>query len=139
MDPRLTGAAVLLLAVASSGCSPDPATLPGAVATVDRGAGLGEDLCAACHQGDGRGITHVYPSLAGSPVALGDAVPLVRWVVRGERPASMPAGRYSSAMPSFGWLGASDTAAVLSHVRSHFGNHSPALDAAAVARSLGPS
>ncbi len=75
----------------------------------------------------------MYPSLAQSPVANGDPTELVRWVLTGKRPASMPAGRYSTQMLQFGWMNDSQAAAVLSYVRSHLGNSAPPLDAATVA------
>jgi mono/diheme cytochrome c family protein len=93
--------------------------------------------CIACHQKDGRGITHVYPSLAGSPLVLGDPAILARWVLLGERPASLPIGRYSTLMLKYSSLSSDDAAAVLSYVRTHFGNAASAVDAAAVAAAVG--
>jgi len=90
-----------------------------------------------CHQEDGRGIAGVYPSLAGSPVVLGDPREFTRWVARGQRPAAIPAGRYAASMPQFGWMTAGDTAALLTYLRSHFGNAVPPLSAASVAAALG--
>jgi len=78
----------------------------------------------------------VYPSLTASPVVLGDPAELARWVVKGQRPASMPAGRYSTQMLQFGWMQSADAAALLSYVRSNFGNSAPPVDAAAVAHAL---
>jgi mono/diheme cytochrome c family protein len=66
-------------------------------------------------------------------VANGDPAELVRWVLAGKRPASMPAGRYATQMLQFGWMKDQQAAAVLSYVRAHFGNSAPPLDAAAVA------
>jgi mono/diheme cytochrome c family protein len=82
-------------------------------------------------------MPNVYPSLAGSPVVLGDPKELALWVIKNQRPASMPAGRFPSVMPPFGWLKDADAAAVLSYVRSSFGNAAPAVDAATVASALG--
>lgn len=96
-----------------------------------------EGSCAACHQQTARGIPGVYPSLAGSPVVLGDAGMLARWVIKGVRPASLPAGRYPSAMPQFGWMKPADAAALFTYLRSNFGNHAPAVEPAAVAAALG--
>jgi mono/diheme cytochrome c family protein len=79
----------------------------------------------------------VYPSLAGSPVVLGDPKELARWVIKSQRPASMPSGRYPSAMPPFGWMKDADAAALLTYVRSNFGNAAPAVDTATVAEALG--
>jgi mono/diheme cytochrome c family protein len=103
-------------------------------------AGGGERIysgsCAACHQANGEGIPGVYPSLKGSPVVLGDPKALARWVIKGERPAGMPAARYAVKMLQFGWLHDEDAAALLSFVRSSFGNAAPPVDAATIAEAL---
>jgi mono/diheme cytochrome c family protein len=103
------------------------------MADPDLGAKLYGQNCVPCHREDGKGISSVYPSLSQSPVANGDPAELVRWVLAGKRPASMPAGRYSTQMLQFGWMKDADAAALLSYVRSHFGNSSPPIDAATVA------
>jgi mono/diheme cytochrome c family protein len=100
------------------------------------GARLFSGNCAACHQPDARGIPGVYPSLVGSPVLLGDPQVLTRWVIKGQRPASMPSGRYPTRMLQFGWMKASDTAQLFTYLRSHFGNDAPGVDAAAVDQAL---
>ena len=94
--------------------------------------------CVACHQQGGAGIPGVYPSLAASPVVLGDPAELARWVIRGQRPASMPVGRYSTQMLQFGWMKPADAASLFTYLRSHFGNSAPPVDAATVAKALGP-
>jgi mono/diheme cytochrome c family protein len=128
------------------GCT--PASPPGSAAamgtagtsdgsSVQRtGADLFNGNCIACHQQSGQGIPGVYPSLAGSLTVLGDPEALARWVIKGERAPSMPPGRYSTAMPEFGWLKEPDAAALLTYLRSSFGNHAPAVDAATVANAL---
>jgi mono/diheme cytochrome c family protein len=93
--------------------------------------------CIACHQENGLGITGVYPSLSRSPVVLGDPVVLARWVVLGQRPATMPAGRYAAQMPQFGWLSSEDAASLFTYVRSSFGNDAAPVDAATVAKAVG--
>jgi len=93
--------------------------------------------CIPCHQQDAQGIPGVYPSLAGSPVVLGDPKELALWVMRGQRPPSMPAGRYPTAMTPFGWMKPADAAALFTYLRSNFGNEAAAVDAATVARALG--
>jgi mono/diheme cytochrome c family protein len=122
---------------AAAACTQGGAPPRADAGTEARGAQIFSGSCAACHQSDGHGIPNLYPGLAGSPVVMGDPAALARWVIRGERPASMPPGRYSSLMPQFGWLKDADTAALLTYIRSQFGNHARAVDADAVAGALG--
>jgi mono/diheme cytochrome c family protein len=116
-----------------------PTALPSAasVAVPDKDAGqrIYGGNCVPCHQENGAGIPGVYPSLAGSPVVLGDPAALARWVLKGQRPASMPVGRYSTQMLQFGWMKPADAAALFSFVRSSFGNSAPPIDAAAVSKA----
>ena len=125
-------AAWLVTLSALAGCS--GATAPPAA---DTGARIYSGNCIACHQPDARGLPGVYPSLVGSPVLLGDPRELTLWVVEGRRPPSMPAGRYPTVMPRFGWMKAPDAAALFTYLRAHFGNAAPGVDAAAVAQALG--
>lgn len=133
---RLRRAMCVVLAASCGACSPpqgpNAAAVPGG-----RGPQIYEGNCLACHQRDGRGIPNVYPALAGSALVKGDPAPLVLWVVKGVRPASMPAGRTVAAMPQYGWLQDADAASLLTHIRSHFGNQAPAVTTADVARALG--
>jgi mono/diheme cytochrome c family protein len=116
------------------------AVAPDAGAPAPAAAAAGERIyggnCIPCHQQTGRGIPGAYPSLAGSPVVLGDPAELARWVLRGQRPASMPVGRYPTQMMQFGWMNPKDAAALFSYLRSNFGNSAPPVDAAAVAQAL---
>jgi mono/diheme cytochrome c family protein len=107
-----------------------------AIRALARGAALFANNCTACHQENARGIPGVYPSLVGSPVVLGDPQAFAGWVVEGRRAPSMAAGRYTTSMPKFGWMKAADAAALLTYLRSSFGNSAPPVDAAAVAGAL---
>lgn len=97
------------------------------------GARLYAMNCLACHQRDGTGVPGVQPALAGTPVPTGDPGELLRWVMYGERPASLPRGQFSGVMPQFAYLSDDDLATLLSYVRSSFGNHAPPVTAAMVA------
>jgi mono/diheme cytochrome c family protein len=142
MRSAVAGATVSILFLLS-GCSPDSGTgtgagapgAPGAPASADAGARLYSQNCVPCHREDGAGVPTVYPALAGSPVVTGDPVQLAQWVLSGKRPPTMPAGRYSTQMLLFGWMKDPDAAALLSFVRSHFGNDAPPVDAAMVAKA----
>jgi hypothetical protein len=76
--------------------------------------------------------------LAGSPVVLGDPGTLTLWVIKGQRPVTMPAGRYPTQMLQFGWMKPADAAALFSYLRTNFGNSAAPVDAATVAKALGP-
>lgn len=69
-------------------------------------------------------------------MVLGDPAELSRWVLKGQRPAAMPVGRYPTQMLQFGWMKPADAAALFSYLRSNFGNSAPPVDAAAVAGAL---
>jgi mono/diheme cytochrome c family protein len=145
---------ILALAGALAACSPkkkpgQPQASSGApaataaaasdagAAAAEAGARIYSGNCVPCHQQTGTGIAGVYPSLAGSPVVLGDPAQLALWVIKGQRPASMPAGRYPTQMLQFGWMKPADAAALFSYLRSNFGNSAAPVDAAAVATALG--
>jgi mono/diheme cytochrome c family protein len=137
---------ILMLAAVLAACSGPTAGEPAGGAArpaataggahADAGERIYSGNCVPCHQPTGVGIPGVYPSLAGSPVVLGDPGELARWVIKGRRPASMPVGRYSTQMLQFGWLKPPDAAALFSYLRSSFGNSAPPVDAAAVAQAL---
>ena len=138
---------VCALAGALAGCPAKQPGSPQASATEASSGGsptaqLGERIyngnCVPCHQQTGAGIPGVYPTLVGSPVVLGDPGELAQWVLKGQRPPSMPAGRYPTQMLQFGWMKPADAAALFTYLRSNFGNSAPPVDAAAVAKALGP-
>jgi len=139
----LTGMGLLLL---TAGCSqssgptaPGSSAAPGNAAApaagADRGAALYAQNCVPCHQENGEGIPRVFPNLSGSPAVLGGPIELAQWVLSQKRPASIPAGRYPTQMLLFGWMSDSDAAAVLTYIRTHFGNSAAAVDAATIAKS----
>ena len=146
---------ILVLGSALAACTPKPPGAPHAApgappSTADAAIGAGRATssvevgeriyngnCVPCHQQNGMGIPGVYPSLAGSPVVRGDPAELALWVLKGQRPASMPLGRYSTQMLQFGWMKPADAAALFSYLRSNFGNSAPPVAAAAVAKALG--
>lgn len=137
---------MLMLSCALTGCSPSSSSSPAAGASAASGgastsSALGERIysgnCVPCHQQTGKGIPGVYPSLAASPVVLGDPAELALWVLKGQRPLSMPTGRYPTQMLQFGWMKPADAAALFTYLRSNFGNSAAPVDAAAVAKALG--
>lgn len=107
---------------------------PAAGAAVD-GAALFASHCAACHQATGLGLPGVFPPLAGSEWVAGKATTVVAIVLHGSSGALTVKGNtFNGAMPAFGsQLQDAQIAAVLTHVRSTWGNNAPAITADTVA------
>jgi len=129
----LLGLVVLLGACQQS--NPGPWAGAAAGSGADRGAALYAQNCVPCHHENGEGLPKVFPSLSGSPAVVGDPIELAQWVLSQKRPASIPAGRYPTQMLLFGWMNNEDAAALLTYIRSHFGNSAPPVDAALIAKS----
>jgi len=88
------------------------------------GAQLYAANCVACHQATGAGLPGVFPPLAGSEWALAaDKVP-VNILLHGiSGKLTVKEAAYNGQMPAFkDKLSDAEIAAVLSHVRSNFGN-----------------
>ncbi|WP_456446192.1 c-type cytochrome [Oceanithermus sp.] len=100
------------------------AAAPTAKAGAADGAGLYAANCASCHGKAGEGLGAVFPALAGND-ALADADFVIRTVLNGVPGTAMPAfgGRFSDE----------EVAAVVSYVRTSWGNGYGAVDAAQVA------
>jgi len=91
--------------------------------------------CMSCHQANGRGLPPVYPPLRGSPIVHGDPEVLVKILLHGlEGKIEVDGQTYNQVMPAAPVRGDDEIAAVLSYVRSAWGNTGAAVDAALVAR-----
>lgn len=90
--------------------------------------------CQACHQATGQGLPGVFPPLAKSPW-VGDPVQIpLQIVLHGlNGPIEVAGITYNGSMPAFGeQMSDAEVAAVLSFVRSEWGNSGAPVDAAAV-------
>jgi mono/diheme cytochrome c family protein len=109
-----------------------PVAATGAVAAVD-GKQIYGAKCAACHQASGMGVSGVFPPLAGAEWVLGDEKVLVSILLHGVQGELVVKGNtYNGVMPAFGNLPDEEIAAVLTYVRSEWGNQAPAITAATV-------
>ena len=92
-------------------------------------------ICVTCHQADGNGLPGAFPGLAGSPVATGDADVAIKIVLSGLTGEMTRGGTTYNGMmtPWGGTLSDADVAAVLTYVRSNFGNSADAVTEAQVA------
>jgi mono/diheme cytochrome c family protein len=91
--------------------------------------------CAACHQSGGRGLPGTFPPLAGSNWVTGPGVPAVRILLHGvQGTLTVNGAAYNGAMPGFAsQLSDEEIAAVLSYVRSQWGNQAAPVGTAQVA------
>jgi mono/diheme cytochrome c family protein len=108
---------------------------PAAAGSVVDGAAVFASRCVACHQASGTGLAGVFPPLAGSEWVAGKEATLIALVLHGvSGPLTVKGGVYNGAMPAFGaQLQDAELAAVLTHIRSQWGNAAAPVAADAVA------
>lgn len=101
------------------------------------GAAIFASTCAACHQATGQGLPGVFPPLAGSEWVLGKPATAAAILLHGiNGPITVKGQSYQGAMPAFAAsLGDAEIAAVLTYVRSQWGNAAAPLSAATVAEA----
>ena len=111
------------------------------VAELEAMVPLGERVfarCATCHQANGAGVPEVFPPLAGSEWVVGRVEVPIAVVLHGVHGVITVKGqRYDNSMLPYGTtapLSDEEIAAVLTHVRSSWGNTASAVSAADVAR-----
>lgn len=98
----------------------------------DRGKRLFSN-CMTCHQANGRGQPPVYPPLRGSSYVLGEPGRLIRIVLHGlDGEVEVDGVRYNQAMQAPPLATDDDVAAVLTYVRSAWGNNASAIDSSMV-------
>lgn len=125
-NKRLAWLAACAALTALPAAAQDPGTPRPMVANgqfvMQGGEAIYRDVCAACHMADARGAQGAgrYPALAADP-RLASAAYAIRLVVHGQK-----------GMPAFGpLLDDEQVAAVVTYVRSHFGNAYPGVVTAA--------
>jgi len=136
----------LLAIMLSNGCSRSEATAASPVAGAatpafgqpgDRDAGkrIFLRVCFVCHQPTGLGVPGVFPPLAGSPIAADrDPGIIIRIVLFGlQGPIEVRGATYNNVMPAHAsQLNDDEIAAVLTYVRSAWGNGATPVTAEAV-------
>lgn len=106
-----------------------PVKLAGAAAAVD-GKQLYGSKCLACHQATGLGVPGVFPPLAGSEWVTGDERVLTHILLHGVNGEMDVKGTsYKGAMPAWNALTDDDLAAVMTYIRSEWGNTAPEVAA----------
>lgn len=132
-DADLTAMAVYLKALPASTAARPPAL---ASQTTERGSKLYEQHCAACHGEDGKGVPNAYPALAGNrAVVMPQTANLVQMTLNGGYAPATAGNPRPYGMPPFVLvLNDSDIAAVLTHIRSSWGNQAGSVSAFDVGR-----
>ncbi|WP_168927452.1 cytochrome c oxidase subunit II [Nitrincola alkalilacustris] len=83
---------------------------------MERGAGVYNTYCAACHQPEGQGLPPVFPALAGVGMSVDPEQ-------RAEHIAMVAYGKTGTAMPAFGdTLSPAEVASVITYERNAWGN-----------------
>jgi mono/diheme cytochrome c family protein len=102
----------------------------------ERGAKLYDQHCAQCHGDKGEGVPGAYPPLAANrAVNLAVTANLVQVVLNGGFPPATAGNPRPFGMPPFATvLSDADVAAVISHIRTSWGNHAPPVSEFSVSR-----
>jgi len=110
-----------------------PPVVAAGASTAINGKQLYGAKCVACHQASGLGVAGVFPPLAGAEWVLGSEKVLVSILLHGVQGELVVKGNtYNGVMPAFGTLSDEEIAAVLSYIRSDWGNQAAAITAATV-------
>lgn len=123
---------LLALPVERPAPPPDEPVAPGLAV---RGAELYQQRCADCHGARGEGRAGAYPPLAGNPTVLQPELhTLVQVLLHGGfAPSTRGNPRPHGMGPQF--LSDEDMAAVLTHIRTHWGNQAGPVSALAVLKA----
>lgn len=92
-------------------------------------------VCVACHQPTGQGLPMVFPPLTSSEYVSGSPERLAAMILKGNiGPITVDGKLYNNMMPGQeAMLTDEKIAAVMTYVRSNFGNAAPAVSADLVA------
>lgn len=120
--------------------APHGAASPAAAAPVDvkalaaKGSEIYASKCAACHGGAGAGMGTMFPPLAASDYVNAGDEQLIAAVKNGlSGPITVNGQQYNGMMPPFGGqLSDEEIAAVLTHIRTSWGNNGKAITPAQV-------
>jgi mono/diheme cytochrome c family protein len=126
----VVGVVALILGAGSGGDDLADYRLPDGKLDMPRlGADVYVENCLICHAADGQGDPPAYPPLAQTKWVNRDKQTPIRILLGGLHGPIVVRGRtYLNQMPSHRQLSDEELAAVLTYVRSHFGNNSPPIE-----------
>lgn len=120
---------VTLLSCSGSG-SGNVAQQSGAVSDNGAGEKLYTTNCAVCHQGNGSGVPSAFPPLANNAMVVGDKNALVKVMLEGRTGEIVVNGlKYNGVMTAYSNLTDSETAQLLTYIRTSFGNAGTSISA----------
>lgn len=126
--------AIAIYLKATPGKTANSEPIPASDPQMAAGQAIYRDTCSACHGLSGQGVSHLFPSLAGSAVAQSnDPTTAIRIILRGARSVGTSAEPTAPGMPSFAWqLDNDQVAAVTTYIRNAWGNSASRVSASAV-------
>ena len=83
---------------------------------IHQGLTLYKTYCASCHKDNGMGVKSIFPSLKGSKAVTGSKSQLIDITLKGIKSSS------DLQMPAFNFLKDEQCAAILSYIRTNWGN-----------------
>ncbi|WP_153798647.1 c-type cytochrome [Foetidibacter luteolus] len=99
-------------------------------AVLAKGKEIYTQYCLTCHQPDGEGVPNLNPPLIKTAITIGEKTKLITWVLSGTTEKKEIDGVfYGNNMPPQNYLKDDEIAAVLTYIRSSFGNKSSAVSA----------
>jgi len=88
-----------------------------------RGLAVYSRTCIACHQPTGKGLPPVFPSIAETPIVVGNPELPIKFILQGLiGPITVGGMTYNSMMPPVAGVNDQDISDVLTYVRQSFGN-----------------
>jgi mono/diheme cytochrome c family protein len=98
------------------------------------GSAIYASKCAGCHQANGQGLPPAFPPLAGSSIVTGPPAKVIAVVSNGLNGKVTVSGKdYNGAMPAWkGQLKNDEIAAVITYIRSAWGNKASAVKTSAI-------
>ena len=140
-EQDLTAIARYLKSLPASKEEPNIPARSGAVSSArgdqsSRAGAAYEEFCVTCHRADGSGVTQIFPALAGNEVVeTTDVTSLVHVVVAGGRRPRTADRPTAFAMPAFKMLDDRDMAAIITYIRTSWGNTAGLVTADQVAKT----
>jgi mono/diheme cytochrome c family protein len=129
----LIAADVKVVAKIQAAAAPAPAVAPAPAAAgafvkasdeqMKRGLAVYSRTCIACHQPTGKGLPPVFPSIAETPIVVGNPELPIKFILQGLMgPITVGGTTFNSMMPPVPGVSDGDIADVLTYVRQSFGN-----------------